>query len=77
MFRLQSHGGWVVLVCACVVLAISHYKVKPDFRPLTAYDASISLPNKPDTVSIQLAGIIPMMALLLTVAAVEFGALWK
>lgn len=77
VFRYQTHAGWIVLLAAAVITAISHFSIKPDYRPLTAYDASVSLPNHPDTVSIELAGIIPLVALVVTVAAVEFGALYK
>jgi hypothetical protein len=77
VFRYQTHGGWIVILAAAVITAISHFSIKPDYRPLTVYDASISLPNHPDTVSIQLAGIIPFVALLVTAAAVEFGAMYK
>jgi hypothetical protein len=77
VFRYQTHGGWIVILAAAVITAISHFSIKPDYRPLTVYDASISLPNHPDTVSIQMAGIIPFVALLATAAAVEFGAMYK
>lgn len=77
VFRYQTHGGWIVLVAAAIILAISHFTMTPDHRPLTTYDAGVALPNHPDTVPIIWAGIIPALALLVTVAAVEFGALYK
>jgi hypothetical protein len=77
VLRYQTHGGWIILLAAAGLTAISHFTIQPDYRPLTTYDATVALPNHPDTVSIELAGIIPMVALLLTVAAVEFGAMYK
>lgn len=77
VFQYQTHGGWIVLLAAAIIVAISHYSITPDYRPLTTYDAAVALPNHPDTVPIIWAGIIPAVALLLTAAAVEFGALYK
>lgn len=77
VFRYQTHGGWIVLLASALIVIVSHYMITPDYRPLTTYDAGVALPNHPDTVSIELAGIVPMLALLVTVAAVEFGALYK
>lgn len=77
IFRYQTHGGWIVLIAAAVIAGLGNLAVKPDYRPLTVYDASVALPNKPDTVSIELAGILPLVGLVVTVAAVEFGAMWK
>ena len=77
IFQYQCHAGWIVLLAALVIAGISHLYVPPNVRPLRTYDASIALPNHPDTVSIELAGIIPAVALVVTVLAVEFGALYK
>lgn len=77
IFRYQTHGGWIILLAAAALTIISHFYIQPEYRPLTTYDAAIALPNHPDTVSIELAGIIPLIALVVTVAAVEFGAMYK
>lgn len=77
VFQHQSHAGWLVLLAAACIIGISHFSITPNVRPLRIYDASISLPWHPDTVSIELAGIIPFAALIITVLAVEFGAMWK
>jgi hypothetical protein len=78
VFHYQTHGGWIVLLAAAIIVAISHYTIVPDYRPLTTYDAAVALPKTPhDTVPIIWAGIIPAVALLITAAAVEFGALYK
>lgn len=77
ILRYQTHGAWVVLIAAGIILAITHYTVTPDYRPLTVYDAAISLPNHPDTVPIIMAGVYPAIALVLTAAAVEFVAMYR
>lgn len=73
----QTWGGLVVLAVACALTGVAHFLSTPAVRPIRMYDAAISLPPHPDSVSIVAAGLIPFGVLVLTVVLVEFAALHK
>jgi hypothetical protein len=75
IFRNQSWGGLMVLLVAAIITGVAHFLATPAVRPLRLYDAGISLPQHPDSVSIVAAGLIPFAVMVVTVLLVEWVAL--
>ncbi len=77
VFQYQSWGMLIVLVAAAIVAGGFHYRSEPYDRPAFIYDASISNPQKEDTVANGYAALGPFLALLVSVVVIEFGVLAK
>lgn len=77
VFGYQSWGMLIVLVAAAIVAGAFHYRSSPYERAAFLYDASISNPQKEDTVANGYAALGPFLALLVSVIVIEFGVLAK
>jgi len=72
VIRSQLWGTALITIIPVVMLGVIHWAIKPRTRPYAIYDATISYPNRSDTIPAWVAIVIPFVLMIISLWIGEF-----
>mmetsp|Transcript_17590 Transcript_17590/g.52858 ORF Transcript_17590/g.52858 Transcript_17590/m.52858 type:complete len:405 (-) Transcript_17590:848-2062(-) len=72
VFGNQLWATALVTIIPVICLGIIHWAIDPRIRPYNIYDATISYPNRSDTIPVAVAVIVPFVLIVLSLLVGEF-----